>query len=162
VARIATLLVALASRDAALFPPGGDGTAAAAAQTLENPQGADGGLADTPDTIDGVRVRLVRHGSVGVRIVTHVSQATVTLKEARRLLADRLLDKNSKMRENVSICAGDPDRDGLVLPLDLTEFELLATFGCGELPPTPYVKRAWLHLTGTTELIPLVRVVNPE
>jgi hypothetical protein len=46
--------------------------------------------------------------------------------------------------------------------LDLTECELLATFGCGELPPTPYVKRAWLHLTGTTELIPLVRVVNPE
>lgn len=61
-----------------------------------------------------------------------------------------------------SFCAGDPDRDGVVLPLDVTEFELLAIFGCGELPPTPQVKRAWLHLAGTTELIFLVPVGKPE
>ena len=54
-----------------------------------------------------------------------------------------------------------PGRDGLVLPLDVAEFELLAEFGYGELPPMPYVKRAWLHLVGTTELISLFRVGEP-
>ncbi len=59
------------------------------------------------------------------------------------------------------------DAAALVLPLDVTEFELLAVFGCGELPPTRHVKRAWLHLgawlhlAGTTELIALIRVAEP-
>ena len=70
--------------------------------------------------------------------------------------------KHSKMRENVVICAGEPDRDGLVLPMGVTEFELLAAFGCGKLPPTRHVRRAWLHLAGTTELIALVRVAEPR
>jgi hypothetical protein len=112
--------------------------------------------------VDGIQIRLVRYGPADIRIVTHASQASVTLSEARRMLHDRLLDKDCKMRENVVICAGDPDRDDLVLPLDVTAFELLALFGCGELPPVSYVKRAWLHLTGTTELMPLIRVGQPK
>jgi hypothetical protein len=161
-ARITALLATLAPPGAAPSPPRGGGTGVAAADTPEDPQGAGDAAARSPDMVDGIRVRLVRDGTAGVRVVTRASQASVTLSEARSKLFARLLDKNSKMRENVVICAGDPDRDGLVLPLDVTEFELLAVFGCGELPPTPYVKRAWLHLADTSELIPLVRVGKPQ
>lgn len=161
-ARITALLATLASPGAVPSPPYGDSTAAAAAGTPEDSQVTGSAAADSPDTVDGIRVRLVRDGTIGVRIVTRASQASVTLGQARSKLSARLLDKNSKMRENVVICAGDPDRDGLVLPLDVAEFELLSVFGCGELPPTPHVKRAWLHLAGTTELIPLVSVGKPE
>ena len=85
-----------------------------------------------------------------------MTRARGDLSEARGRVCDRLRDKNLKMREYVVVCAGGPDRDGLVLPLDVAEFELLAAFGCGDPPPTASVKRAWLHLTGTNELIPLV------
>lgn len=94
--------------------------------------------------------------------MTHESQASVTLSEARRILHCRLVDKNCKMRENVVVCAGDRDRDSVIVPLDVAAFELLARFGVGELPPVPKIKRAWLHLTGTTELIPLICVGKPE
>jgi hypothetical protein len=157
--RIASFLAASGSWNALL--PRDDATATAEAATPEGPEGG-GEVVASPDVINGIRVRLVRHGAIGVRFVTHSSQATLTLREARRKLADRLLDKNTKMRENVVICAGDPDRDGVVLPLDVAEFELLQVFGCGELPPTSYIKRAWLHLSGSTELIPLSLVTDPE
>ncbi|HUZ55490.1 MAG TPA: hypothetical protein VMU94_23545 [Streptosporangiaceae bacterium] len=160
-ARITALLATLASPGAVPSPARGDDTAAAA-DTPEDSRDTGSAAADSPEMVDGIRVRLVRNGTVGVRIVTRASQASVTLGEARSKLSARLLDKNSKMRENVVICAGDPDRDGLVLPLDVAEFELLSIFGCGDLPPTPHVKRAWLHLAGTTELIPLIRVRKPE
>ena len=52
--------------------------------------------------------------------MTYASQASVALSEACRMLHDRLFDKDTKMRENVVVCAGDPERDGLVLPLDVT------------------------------------------
>ena len=112
--------------------------------------------------IDGIQVRLIRHNTADTRIVTHASQASVTLSEARRILHGRLVDKNSKMRENVVVCAGDPDRDSVIVPHDVAAFELLTLFGFGELPPVPKVKRAWLHLTGTTELIPLICIDKPE
>lgn len=70
--------------------------------------------------------------------------------------------KHSKLRENIVICAGEPGRDGLVRPLGMTEFELLAAFGCGKLQPTRHVRRAWPYLAGTTELIALVRVAEPR
>lgn len=158
--RITRLLAVLTSSAAA--PPRGDGAAVPAAETPEDLQGTDGAAADNPDIVDGIRVRLVRDGTADVCIVTHASQASITLSEARDKLSARLLDKDLKMRQNVVICAGDPDRDDLVLPLDVTEFELLAVFGCGELPPMQHVKRAWLHLAGTTELIALVSFAEPR
>jgi hypothetical protein len=133
----------------------------AEAETPRDQRTAADSPADSLDVVDGIRVRLARGGIAGLRIVTRESQASVTLSEARSKLSACLRAKNSKMRENVVICAGDPDRDDLVLPLDVAEFELLAAFGYGELPPTPYVKCAWLHLVGTTELISLFRVGEP-
>jgi len=159
-ARITTLLEMLASSSALPSAPSDAGTAAAAQD--EDSLVPSGVKADAHDLVDGIQVRLIRQGTADTRIATHASQASITLSEARRMLSDRLLDKDSKMRENVVVCAGDPDRDGTVLPLDVTAFELLAHFGCGELPPVSYVKRAWLHLTGTTELIPLIRIDKPE
>jgi hypothetical protein len=140
-ARIIRFLAVLASPDAAEAAEGRDDA---------------GNAAYSRDVIDGIRVRLFSEGIPGVRVVARAAQASITLSEARGRVCDRLRDKNLKMREYVVVCAGDPDRDGLVLPLDVAEFELLAAFGCGDPPPTPYVKRAWLHLTGTNELIPLV------
>lgn len=155
-ARITSLLVTLASPGGVPTIPRADGTATAVQDELEDPQGTRGAWADTDDLVDGIQVRLIRSPTADTGIVTHASQASVSLSEARTMLHDRLLDKDFKMRENVVVCAGDPDRDGLVVPLDVTAFELLALFGCGQLPSVSYLKRAWLHLTGTTDLIPLV------
>jgi hypothetical protein len=153
--RIATFLAGAASSSALLLRD--DVTSVAG---VESPEDVGGELGESLDVIDGITIRLVRHGTPGTRFVTHSSQATVTLSEGRRKLSDRLLAKSRKMRENVVVCAGDPDRDGAVLPLDVAEFELLYMFGCGQLPPTPYVKRAWLQLSGSTELIPLILAAN--
>ena len=160
-ARITVLLAMLGSSGADPTSRRGDGASAVATETPRDTRTAGDVPVDRLDVVDGIRVRLVRGGRAGLRIVTRASQASVTLREARSKLFDRLRDKNSKMRENVVICAGDPGRDGLVLPLDVAEFELLAKFGYGELPPMPYMKRAWLHLVGTTELISLFRVGEP-
>ena len=161
-ARVTKLLAMLASPSAVPPPPRDDGAAAAVQDQPENSQGTSCVKVDARDLVDGIQIRLVRSGTTDTRIVTHASQASVALSEACKMLHDRLLDKDTKTRENVVICAGDPERDGLVLPPDVTAFELLAVFGCGQLPPVSYVKRAWLHLTGTTKLIPLIRVGKPE
>jgi hypothetical protein len=158
---ITTHLAVLASASAGRPLPCNGDMRAAAQDGPGDPRGT-GAKADTPHSADGIQVRLIRSGAAEMRILTHAPQASVTLSEARRMLHDRLLDKDKKMRENVVVCAGDPDRDGLVLPLDVTAFELLALFGCGELPPMRWVKSAWLHLTGTAGLISLIRVGNPE
>jgi len=161
-ARITTPLAMLASPSAVPSPPRDDGAAAAGQDQPEDSQGTGRVEVDARDSVGGIQIRLVRSGTTDTRIVTYASQASVALSEACRMLHDRLLDKDTKMRENVVVCAGDPERDGLVLPLDVTAFELLALFGCGQLPPVSYVKRAWLHLTGATELILLIRVGKPE
>ena len=151
-ARITSLL----TDRAAPSPPRDNGAAAAVKDVLEGTRGISRPEVDARHLIDGIQVRLIRHNTTDTRIVTHASQASVTLSEARRILHGRLVDKNSKMRENVVVRAGDPDRDSVIVPHDVAAFELLTLFGFGELPPVPKVKRAWLHLTGTTELIPLI------
>lgn len=161
-ARVVALLAVLASTGAVRPLPYADRAVAAARDKPVDSQDISDARAETRDSVDGIHVRLARSGISDMCIVTHASQCSLTLSEARSALRDRLLDKDSKTREHVVVCAGDPDRDGLVLPFDLTAFELLSLFGFGELPPVSYIKRAWLHLTDTAELIPLIRVGKSE
>lgn len=119
-ARITTPLAMLASPSAVPSPPRDDGAAAAGQDQPEDSQGIGRVKVDARDSVGGIQIRLVRSGTTDTRIVTYASQASVALSEACRMLHDRLFDKDTKMRENVVVCAGDPERDGLVLPLDVT------------------------------------------
>jgi hypothetical protein len=107
-----------------------------------------------PDSVDGIHIRMSKGeqsspGEVQVR----TSTTYVTLSQARQRLAEVLIKKNLRSREYVVICAGAADKDGLVMPLDIVIFELLQELGVGELPPTPNIGTAWLHLSETTELV---------
>jgi hypothetical protein len=80
-------------------------------------------------------------------------QTHVTLTQAREALRNCVVDKDGKQRQAIVVCSADPGGNDVVLPLDRACHHLLREHGLGQDLATDHVRQAWLHETGSSEII---------